>query len=144
VTTIERVSLSPRALELDDGTTFERWTEEEREDAVTIVAEDREGLVVGRVHIARRPGREAADFSVWTAPHLRGRGIGGQLLADGLAWAAKHDVPFLLAEVPASDTSVRAFLTSRSLVVSSRTCGGTSTLAVLVPGRSGNAALDAA
>ena len=134
--TVEHVVLRGRAFGLDDGTSFELWTEEEGTEALTAYVEDREGLVVGRLRIARRAGHEAADFSVWTAPHLRGRGIGRRLVAEGITWAARQDVPFLDVEVGASDRSLRTFLTRCELVVASRTCEGTTKLAVLVPGAS--------
>lgn len=56
--------------------------------SLVAVEDDR---VVGQL-VLHHDGRGRADLGMLLAPHARGRGLGGQLLTEGIRWASEHPV----------------------------------------------------
>jgi GNAT superfamily N-acetyltransferase len=133
--TVNQTTRKGQQIDLEDGSRITLWTEQEDRHAVTVVAKDDDGAVLGQVRVERDPPRSSGSVAFWTAPGAHRRGIARAGLLEALRWAASEGFPFLGGEVAVDDHATRAFLARCGLAVAWRTDGATARFAILVPGR---------
>jgi phosphinothricin acetyltransferase len=83
----------------------QRWLEEHTGSHVVLVAEEEAGTIVGWASLSRFHPRPAFRFTVEDSVYLRddcrGRGLGGKLLAELMAHAARSGVRTVIAAISA-------------------------------------------
>ncbi len=83
----------------------ERWLEEHTGSHVVLVAEEADGTIAGWASLSRFHPRPAFRFTVEDSVYLRndrrGRGLGGKLLAELMAHAARSGARTVIAAISA-------------------------------------------